>query len=398
MLKSFRVLAVCLFFGAMFPCERAHAYGIASDINYSTSIGLLSGYAQTWKEPWDSSYEEYCFEWGYDDWYGWYCSWGATYTYFVYVWAGVFTPAWTLDSSVSVLAWSNAYASFSQYQPAPGIWRVNGEHYKYTLYQEYYCEPPMLGGSCYPVFWTDWYSYLGPTWDQAVVPPPPVQIEYTMLIPLDHLRMPFPWETFFEADSAYSYVTGATYRIQQKFVIDTVNKTVTQLENLSGITRGYTPAEEHLSSSASCFRKNCPECPEYITGRKIVYDGQCRIPENPSCALAATDMNTMAATVTNSSSTSVSVAFEGDPDNACSNVLGMQFAWDISWYNDLTISWDSSSPTYQLTMDHDGFPLHELRINGSLVYDFDPIAAQNTPNALAYPRDVNSGALTGELP
>jgi hypothetical protein len=68
--------------------------------------------------------------------------------------------------------------------------------------------------------------------------------------------------------------------------------------------------------------------------------------------------------------------------------MDFSFVWDISWHNDIAISWGAGPPQYELTMDHDGFPQHEVRINGALVYAMDPIGEGNTPNALASPRDV----------
>jgi hypothetical protein len=278
----------------------ALSYNAASDLNYQVQSETLSGYFGSWKDPWDYDYSGVCLWPGWSD-YGYYCLVYEETWYWVGVTGEIYRPDGQLHASGTAEGWQEAQVSFSETVTTPVVWTGSGNHYVEAYVLVWYCPAP---GYCYPTGGGSFSNTFANTQDQSVVLP--VRIEYTMLIPLDHVRLPI-LEKFFDGDSAYSYSPAVTYRVQQAFVIDTENKSVTQLQNDSGVTYGYTPAQPSLSSSASCFRKNCPECPEYFTGQTIVYDGFCKIPGTHSCASQATDIETMAASVSSSSSSSVTV-------------------------------------------------------------------------------------------
>lgn len=54
----------------------------------------------------------------------------------------------------------------------------------------------------------------------------------------------------------------------------------------------------------------------------------------------------------------------------------------------MTIEFDVANGEVYISADHDGFPQHTLYINGQLVYNFDPVAEQSSPIALAPPTDI----------
>lgn len=80
----------------------------------------------------------------------------------------------------------------------------------------------------------------------------------------------------------------------------------------------------------------------------------------------------------------VEVQFQGHPGNACP-----AFALDISWNNKIVIAWDTGTGTYSLDLEHDGFPNHQIRVNGDIVYEYDVVAHNDaTPLSLGAPKEI----------
>lgn len=254
--------------------------------------------------------------------------------------------------------------------------------------------------------------------DVVVVESVPVYkyIEYTMFIPLDHVRLaslhPFPG--IFSGDAQFTYTPGTDdYRVQQIIVVNMSSKSIIAHDTDSAASLGGNPSTLYgpggveypnplvLSSSASCYRKFCPECPSYPTllgGNQVVWSGYCQTPPY-FCNEPAEDMGTLEANVINTAQSTFTIRFEGDPIIAC---IPLGLAADISWLNYLELSWNGQNWNYELSMEHDGFPKHEVRINGVLVYSFDPIDpplpySQQTPLSLAPPKEIER-VTTGTLP
>lgn len=230
--------------------------------------------------------------------------------------------------------------------------------------------------------------------DVHASPPAQVVIDYNMFIPLDHVRLP-SWlqlvpPEFYAGDGVPTLVPGQ-YRIRQTITWTSENN---QLSNVAatGQTKSYSPFI-NLSSTISCFRKNCSECPKYpgIVTEDIVYQGQCKS-GSPLQTSGAGGMNTIVASISSSTETSVSISFSGEPFNAlepASEIFG-----DIDWNHKVTIDWSGESVTCTLDYQHDGFPYHDIRINGNVAYQFDPIAAGQTPLSLG---GTGSGEWSGSV-
>lgn len=95
-------------------------------------------------------------------------------------------------------------------------------------------------------------------------------------------------------------------------------------------------------------------------------------------------MGSMQVAVTSSTPTSVEVLFKGHPGNDCP-----LFAYDISWDNRIVIQWQSGR-TFTLNLDHDGFPNHQIRVNGQVVYEHDVFLTGHTPLSLGFPTDIQA--------
>jgi hypothetical protein len=230
---------------------------------------------------------------------------------------------------------------------------------------------------------------------------------YTMFIPLDHVRLP-PFasdEPVNAADGFFTYVPGASFRIQQALLVDldlsnptvlSMGRTV-QTRHWDFGTNNGVPNTNVLSNTISCYRQACSLCNNYpiaVGGGPIIVPGYCLTNSTPDCELGANDMLTIQASIVNTTGSSFTVRFEGDPGNACVD----PWAWDISWLNEITFSWNGSSWSYTLEMDHDGFPSHDVLLDFVRVYTFDPVNNGQTPASLGWPREIEATVSGPMLP
>ncbi|MEL6949822.1 MAG: DUF6531 domain-containing protein [Pseudomonadota bacterium] len=249
------------------------------------------------------------------------------------------------------------------------------------------------------------FTYSEREREVTVTPSPPglVTVTYTMFIPLNHVKIPVssptPLGGLYSADSKLVHVPGEnSYRIQQTLIINTATKTVASLP-LSGVTKGYLPTEQHLTPG-SCFRNDCTSCKypalSFFPNEPFVAVGQCVVGAS-QCNELAEDMETIVASVTGQTQSSVTVSFSGNPDNACEgSFFGLPLALDISWDHSVTIAWDENGATYDFDLEHDGFPAHQISIGSDIIYVFDPVANGKSPASLGFPKDVSAGP-TGPL-
>jgi hypothetical protein len=191
MSRYLRIPAACLVLGLALASDRALAYNIASEISYSTSSGVLSGYARTWKDWWEADYSDTCYYMEWSDTFGWFCIWWGMYYYYVDAWAQAYTPLGNPYGGAEMFAWRDAQAAYSFSQPLlGGVWTGRGEHYLPVVYIELFCDS--YYGVCYLVYYSeDWY-HLGSTSGEAAVP---------TTIPLDISRYSTTSLTEAEVDS-----------------------------------------------------------------------------------------------------------------------------------------------------------------------------------------------------
>lgn len=216
-------------------------------------------------------------------------------------------------------------------------------------------------------------------WPSPPSPPGMVNVLYTMYIPLNHVRKTeaVVFDDFFGGDNRSDYTGSGSYRIQQELVIDTNTGQVASIGR-SGTTSEYDNPD-NLDSSGSCFRKFCPNCSSYSAPffQQIVHQGKC-IKGSPKASGLANNMASVSASILSTTQYSITVRFQGDPGN------DLQFgAPGITWRHDLTISWDGSEPTWQLAMNNDGFPSHQIRFNGSVRRATHPVCDTATPTGYA---------------
>jgi len=238
-------------------------------------------------------------------------------------------------------------------------------------------------------------------------PPPPgpaTSISYTMFIPLDHVRLPFGVSDFFyEADNQATYQQAvSTYRIHQSVTVSTGSGIISQGKD-SALSRIYdseaTPA--NLTTSGSCYRKNCPSCPSYPAPffTSITFENQCMIrtaePDQP--AALAEGMETITATLVEANHSSentnhVKIRIQGSPTvgvapYSWASIAAPSIDWDIT----IRLTYNSANQTtsYEIEGEHDGFPFHVMHIGSQQVYERDPIPNGDTPVELSGTMDVD---------
>jgi hypothetical protein len=74
------------------PATPAEAYGGTTTLTYNEQ---LTGYGATWRDPWDPYYEEYCYWWEEDPWWGWCCVAWYEWENFAHVSTALYTPSGT---------------------------------------------------------------------------------------------------------------------------------------------------------------------------------------------------------------------------------------------------------------------------------------------------------------
>jgi hypothetical protein len=158
----------------------------------------------------------------------------------------------------------------------------------------------------------------------------------------------------------------------------------------SGLTKEY-PEATGLSTTLTCYRKNCG-CPTYpVVFESIVHEGKCKT-GSPTRSGIAGGMDTIVASIVSQTPTSIQIRFSGEPFNTLEPIS--EFFGDIDWRHTLTIDWSSSPMRYTLQYQHDGFPFHDIRINGTLVRAFDPVPNGQTPLSL---NGTGSGEWSGTI-
>ncbi len=225
-------------------------------------------------------------------------------------------------------------------------------------------------------------------------PPPQVSIEYSMFIPLDHVRLPtwmqLPPVKFFEGDNKLIHSPAQPgFRIQQQ-ILWTSSTNQLASAGLSGVTKSYLPSV-NLTTSGNCVRKNCTQCAKYLGVEDFVYQGKCKTGSHIE-ASTASGMSTIVASIVSQTSDSVTIRFSGEPYNAIA--FGASVFGDIDWSHDLTIDWSVYPVTWELDYQHDGFPYHHVDLNGLVIYTFDPVTNGQTPLSL---NGVGSGEWSGVI-
>lgn len=162
MLVRTSILAACVLLAASVWPQRVFAYGYASEIAYSTSSGVLAGFSQTWKDPWDWDYSEYCIEYVWDDVYGFYCYLYQIQINYVAVDASIYSPS----SAVPVFNGANvdfsiANAGTALYPSEAGLWATIGTHHVIADIYLMWCPY----GFCVPYYSGSYLFYLGQSSD-----------------------------------------------------------------------------------------------------------------------------------------------------------------------------------------------------------------------------------------
>lgn len=286
--------------------------------------------------------------------------------------------------------------------PWPGIGPV---YYKFntpgTYYVEAYCEcaPCDRFGSGYLTVYV--------TSDPPPPVGPPVTITYTTFIPLDHVRLPEPYEEYFyEADNKGSHTPGETsFRIQQTVTVRTGEGIVLNPDPTSAESRYFQAnvPTTNLTTSGDCYRKNCPTCPNYSSpfpSTPIVYQGQCLIrTAQDSGHGMAERMDTIKAELIDAghydaNRNFVKVRLSGAPHVGVSPIWWSPIdppAIDWNVTIELTRNKSTGVTAYNVAGGQDGFPYHDIRLNSIVVWQRDPIPT-NTPTSLAWPMDVSISA------
>lgn len=234
---------------------------------------------------------------------------------------------------------------------------------------------------------------------------PPIQIVYTTFIPLDHVRLTPPVSDYmYEADNQFAYFPFApSFRVQQTLTVSTGVGIVTPSSGASAVSRLFRENNPttNLSSSLSCYRKNCSNCPTYppvFLSSPITFNGQCliRSAADHGSALAG-NMSSVTAQLVDAGFTAshgyVTVRLSGAPVIGISpNFILAAGSPHIDWDVAITITRDlyTGQTVYAVSGTHDGFPYHDIRINGLQVYARDSIPT-DTPLSLFDPMEVVVG-------
>jgi len=161
-----RHLVIVLLWSAVLAWSpAAHSYSRASGISFSTLTATLSGYSQTWKDPWDADYYVDCVFWAWDDVYGYQCMAIQTQINYAHVFADLNSPA-GLHQTTAATDFTNAVAGYSAVATMDGTWSGQGRHYVISdFYYQWcpynFCTPPLYTGS----MWFD----IGTSEDQVLV-------------------------------------------------------------------------------------------------------------------------------------------------------------------------------------------------------------------------------------
>jgi hypothetical protein len=152
MSRSAGVWIVCLSVLVITWSPKASAYSTATSVSYSLPTTTLSGYSQTWKDPWDADAYYDCIYWVWDDsTYGWSCYGIQIQINYAAVVANVYSPEGLVYTN-TVVDFSSAQASYTLPAAVPGTWTGEGYHYAvsdfYVMWCPYnFCGPPVYTGT-----------------------------------------------------------------------------------------------------------------------------------------------------------------------------------------------------------------------------------------------------------
>jgi hypothetical protein len=145
-------IVLLLIANALLLSSKANALSGSSDLTYNAQANTLSGYSQTWRDPWDPLQTFECV------WYDYYINmWTLEYEYGCVYWifsefrvlvqGTLYDQADQYHSSKISAAWFVAVADTSANTPAAGTWKQYGDHY--------------ILEDVYVVEWGGWSTYIG---------------------------------------------------------------------------------------------------------------------------------------------------------------------------------------------------------------------------------------------
>ena len=115
------VWIVCLSVLVITWSPQASAYSTATSVSYSLPTTTLSGYSQTWKDPWDADAYYSCTTWVWNDsTYSWECTGIQIQVNYAAVVANVYSPEGLVYTNTDV-NFSSAQVSYTLPAEVPGI-------------------------------------------------------------------------------------------------------------------------------------------------------------------------------------------------------------------------------------------------------------------------------------
>lgn len=196
--------------------------------------------------------------------------------------------------------------------------------------------------------------------------------------------------------------TPGVCRVQKTATVRTGQGITSNPTLLSAISRLFEPniPTTNLTTSGNCYRKNCSNCANYsglFPSTPIVYQGQCMIrTAQPTATEGAENLSSVKATKIdagfyNGTTNFVKIRFSGQPRIGVvpwqwSRPIAPFIDWDVTI--ELTRNASTGATTYKVTGSHDGFPFHDIRIGGTVVWQRDPIPNGDTPASLYGNDDV----------
>ena len=128
----------------------ASAFTGVTNLTYTVSSGVLSGYSDTFKDPGDPNSGSICVRYVQDEVGNLYCVEYLYLEYYVAVVGTLYEPGFSQYSSSSSVGWLIADVGYSVNQPAGGVWTAIGQHYALEdIYQCLWDE--VFGWVCYYV-------------------------------------------------------------------------------------------------------------------------------------------------------------------------------------------------------------------------------------------------------
>jgi len=107
----------------------ALAYTGVTNLTYTVSSGVLSGYSDTFKDPGDLNSASVCTRYVQDEVGNLYCVEYLYLEYYAAVVGTLYDPDFSQYSNASNVGWLIADVGYSVNQPAGGVWTADGQHY-----------------------------------------------------------------------------------------------------------------------------------------------------------------------------------------------------------------------------------------------------------------------------